>query len=148
MPVAPLTAATIEAEYSAGVWQPRALYEVVDDVASRRPDAPAVADQHERLTYRELVRRSHVLADWLLGLGLEPGAAVAVQSPNRIALALTHLACDRADLLYVPLSHSWRHAELAHLLATTEAQVLVVPRERPTSTMSTWSRACGISCPC
>jgi acyl-CoA synthetase (AMP-forming)/AMP-acid ligase II len=128
VPVPLLTAEKIQAEYAAGVWQPRALYEVIDEVAARRPDAPAIADQHERLSYAELVRRSQVLAEWLLGLGLSPGAAVAVQSPNRNALAITHLACDRADLLYVPLSSAWRHTEIAHLLATSKAQVLIVPQ--------------------
>jgi acyl-CoA synthetase (AMP-forming)/AMP-acid ligase II len=128
VPVPSLTQDKIDSLYAAGIWQPRTLHEVVDEIAARRTDAPAVADQHERLTYGELVRRSHVLADWLLGLGIEPGAAVAVQSPNRIALALTHLACDRADLMYVPLSSAWRHAEMAHLLETSEAQVLVVPQ--------------------
>ncbi|WP_214109368.1 AMP-binding protein [Acrocarpospora catenulata] len=128
MPVPPLTPAMIEANYASGVWQPRPLHAVIDEVAERRPDAPAVADQHERLSYRDLVRRSHMLAAWLLGLGLEPGDAVAVQAPNRIALALTHLACDRADLLYVPLSNSWRTTELAHLLSVSRTRVLIVPQ--------------------
>ena len=84
--------------------------------------------QHERLTYAELVRRSHSLADFLLGLGLEPGAAVALQTPNRTALAVTHLACDRADLLFVPLSNGWRHTEMSHLLAVSEAEVFIMPQ--------------------
>jgi non-ribosomal peptide synthetase component E (peptide arylation enzyme) len=45
--------------YGNGAWQHRVLHEIVDEIAERRPDALAVADQHERLTYAELVKRSH-----------------------------------------------------------------------------------------
>jgi acyl-CoA synthetase (AMP-forming)/AMP-acid ligase II len=76
------------------------------------------------------VRRSHALAEWLLGLGLEPGDAVALQSPNRTALALTHLACDRADLLFVPLSSEWRQREIGHLLKVARARVVIVPQTK------------------
>ena len=128
MPLPPVTDELIEANYSARLWQPRPLYEVIDQTALARPDAPAVSDQHERLSYSELVGRSHALADFLLKLGLKPGAAVALQTPNRTALAITHLACDRADLLFIPLSTSWRHSELSHLLATANAEVVIVPQ--------------------
>ena len=127
MALRPLTAELIDANYSTGVWQRRALYEVIDDHAERRPDALATADQHERLSYAEFARRTHALAGWLLDQGLQPGDAVAVQAPNRIALPLMHFACDRADLVYVPLSHAWRHTEMRHLLKTSKAKVLVVP---------------------
>lgn len=128
MPLPPVTDELIEANYSARLWQPRPLYEVIDQTALARPDAPAVSDQHERLSYSELVGRSHALADYLLKLGLKPGAAVALQTPNRTALAITHLACDRADLLFIPLSTSWRHSELSHLLATANVEVVIVPQ--------------------
>jgi non-ribosomal peptide synthetase component E (peptide arylation enzyme) len=111
-----------------GYWGPEPLHVTIDEIASRRPDAAAVADQHERLSYGELVRRSHALADHLLGLGLEPGDAVALQTPNRVAIPLMHLACNRADLLFVPLSNAWRHREMAHLLKVAKAKVVIVPQ--------------------
>jgi acyl-CoA synthetase (AMP-forming)/AMP-acid ligase II len=85
-----------------------------------------VADQHEQLTYAELKRRSENLAAWLLGQGLEPGAPVGIQCGNRVALTVMHLACDRADLLYVPLSVGWRKAEMMQLLSISQTEVLVV----------------------
>ena len=128
MPVRPMTEELIASYYELGYWRPEPLHVTIDEIASRRPDAPAVADQHERLSYRELVRRSHALADHLLGLGLEPGDAVALQTPNRLAIPLTHLACDRADLLFVPLSDAWRHREMGHLLKVARAKVVIVPQ--------------------
>jgi non-ribosomal peptide synthetase component E (peptide arylation enzyme) len=123
-----LTEQVIDANYASGAWHPHTLVDVVDEIARRRPEALAVADQHERLTYGELVRRSHSLAAFLLGHGLEAGTAVALQTPNRVAIALTHLACDRADLIFVPLSSAWRQTEMSHLLKASKAEVVIVPQ--------------------
>ncbi|QTI69954.1 AMP-binding protein [Gordonia polyisoprenivorans] len=131
MALRPLTLDMIEANYAKGIWQDRPLHSVIDDYACRRPDAPAVADQHERLTYAELVRRSHSVATWLLKQGLEPGACVALQTPNSVSLAITHLACDRADLMFLPLSNAWRGAEVIHLLKTSQARIVMVPPTTP-----------------
>ena len=128
MPVRPMTEELIASYSELGYWRPEPLHVTIDEIASRRPDAAAVADQHERLSYGELVRRTHALADHLLGLGLEPGDAVALQTPNRVAIPLTHLACNRADLLFVPLSDAWRHHELGHLLKVAKAKVVIVPQ--------------------
>jgi len=109
-----------------GVWQDRPLVAVVDEFAHRTPGVLAVADQHESLTYAELVRRSSNLAAWLLEQGVPAGGTVALQCGNRVALAVTHLACDRADLVFVPLSSSWRRTELTHLLTLAQPDVVIV----------------------
>jgi non-ribosomal peptide synthetase component E (peptide arylation enzyme) len=126
MPVQQLTSELIENYTKAGAWQERPLYAAFDEVAARVPDVVAVADQHEELTYAELKRRSENLAAWLLQQGLRPGAPVGIQCANRVALAVVHLACDRADLLYVPLSVGWRKAEMAHLLSVSQTELLIV----------------------
>src|SRR6185437_821796 len=115
------------AEYTAaGAWIDRPLYAAVDEFAAANPDAPAVADQHERLSYAELCAQSSNLAAWLIEQDLPPGAPVALQCGNRVALAVAHLACDRADLLFIPLSVSWRRTEMTHLLELARPQILIV----------------------
>ena len=126
MPVLDLTPELVDRLTSAGAWTDRPLYCAFDDVAAGTPHALAVADQHERLTYAQLKERSLNLAAWLMEQHLGPGAAVALQCGNRVALAVAHLACDRADLTFIPLSISWRRAEMAHLLALARPEVLVV----------------------
>ena len=126
MAVREQTLELIEHYTKAGAWQERPLYASFDEVAARFPDKIAVADQHDELTYAELRRRSENLAAWLLSQSLEPGAPVGIQCGNRVALAVMHLACDRADLLFVPLSVGWRKAEMAHLLSVSKTTVLVV----------------------
>jgi non-ribosomal peptide synthetase component E (peptide arylation enzyme) len=110
-----------------GIWHDLAMYEVIDAHARNVPDRLAVADQHQRLTYSELVARSSSLARWLRGLGLADGDVVSLQGSNSIAFALCHLACNRADLTFVPMSHVWREREIVHLLRTARAKVAFVP---------------------
>lgn len=129
MPVQPLSEGLIASYVQQGLWGTAPLHEVIDGFAESRPEAPAVADQHERLTFGEFVQRTHALADFLIGLGLQPGDAVALQAPNRVALPLMHFACNRADLLFVPLSSAWRHREIGHLLKVARAKVVVLPQD-------------------
>ena len=126
MPLRALTPELSRAFRQAGAWQDVPLCAVIDEVAEQIPEKLAVADQHEQLSYRALVTRSRHLAAWLVGRGLRPGTPVALQCANRVALAITHLACDRADLVFLPLSHMWRRTEVSHLLLTSCAEVLIV----------------------
>ncbi len=52
---------------------------------------------------------------------------VAIQTGNRVSLALAHFACSRADLVFVPLSTHWRRTEMESLLRRSGVSVLVLP---------------------
>jgi acyl-CoA synthetase (AMP-forming)/AMP-acid ligase II len=112
---------------AAGWWSDQPLHRAVDDTAAVAPDRLAVADQHDRYTYAELVRHSSALARWLLDQELRPGTAVALQSANRVAIPLVHLACDRADLTFLPVPDAWHRIELRHVLERSGAAVFLVP---------------------
>ena len=112
---------------AAGWWSDQPLHSAVDDTAAVAPDRLAVADQHDRYTYAELVRHSSALARWLLDQDLRPGTAIALQSSNRVAIPLVHLACDRADLTFLPVPDAWRRTELRHVLERSGAAVFLVP---------------------
>lgn len=127
MPVRAMTPDLIAHYEALGLWGQRALHEYVDERAETDPEHLAVVDQHERLTYREFVRRTHNVAAWLGAQGLEPGTPIAIQSTNRNALAIMHMACDRADLTFLPLSSAYRERELRHLLRLARAAFLFVP---------------------
>ena len=127
MGLRPLTGELIKLNYTAGAWRPEPLYVAVNRIAAKSPARVAVADQHDRLTYAELVRQSSALGGWLLESGLKPGDCVALQTWNRAAIALLHLACNRADLTFLPLSSGWQRSEIAHLLKASKAKVAIVP---------------------
>jgi acyl-CoA synthetase (AMP-forming)/AMP-acid ligase II len=130
MSIRAMTPAFIQQHYDQGLWRSDLLFELLDGYAERAPDALAVADQHERLTYREFADRSKALAGWLTEQDVPSGSVVAVQTGNRVALAVAHFACSRADLTFVPLSTQWRKTEMESLLRRSGVSVLVVPPPR------------------
>ena len=127
MPIRAMTPELIGPYYEQGLWRPETLTDLLDAHVRRTPGALAVADQHERLTYAEFAERSAAFAGWLISREVEPGSVVAIQTGNRVSLALAHLACNRADLVFVPLSTHWRRTEMESLLRRSGVSVLVLP---------------------
>jgi non-ribosomal peptide synthetase component E (peptide arylation enzyme) len=127
MAIQKLTPEIIRTNIDYGAWQDHPLYHYIDIYANEAPDKLALADQHERLTYSQLAVRSSQLARGLLNLGLNEGDSVVVQSGNRVILAVAHIACDRANLCFVPISSSWRETEMRHLLSLSRARVALIP---------------------
>jgi acyl-CoA synthetase (AMP-forming)/AMP-acid ligase II len=130
MSIRAMTPDFIQRHYDQGLWHPELLFELLDAHVRRAPDALAIADQHERLTYREFADRSMALADWLIEQDAVPGSVLAIQTGNRVALAIAHFACSRADLTFVPLSTQWRRTEMESLLRRSRVSVLVLPPAR------------------
>ena len=127
MPIRAMTPELIGPYYEQGLWRPETLTDLLDAHVRRTPGALAVADQHERLTYAEFAERSAAFAGWLISRDVEPGSVVAIQTGNQVSLALAHLACNRADLVFVPLSTHWRRTEMESLLRRSGVSVLVLP---------------------
>ena len=127
MPIRAMTPELIGPYYEQRLWRTETLSDLLDAHVRRTPDALAVADQHERLSYAEFAGRSAAFAGWLISREVEPGSVVAIQTGNRVSLALAHLACNRADLIFVPLSTHWRRTEMESLLRRSGVSVLVLP---------------------
>src|SRR5215470_9127072 len=56
---------------------------VIEDLAERYGDAPALLSDRERLSYRELGERSNRYARWALAQGLGKGETICLLMPNR-----------------------------------------------------------------
>ena len=113
-----------------GLWGDRTVAEVFDEQASLRSDKLAVADQTVRWSYRQLQDLSLRLASVLLDLGVKEGDPVAAQLPSSAWLATVHLAANRVGALFMPLSTTWRRAEVASLVSVTQPPILIVPVDR------------------
>jgi acyl-coenzyme A synthetase/AMP-(fatty) acid ligase len=127
MPVRELTSELTTRYVRAGLWQHRTIAEILWAIAAEDPDREAACDQTRRLTYAELVLESARLAGFLRDAGVTQGDAVAIQSGNRVELAIAHLACSACGATFVPLSDAWRETEMRHLLAASDAIVVIVP---------------------
>jgi len=125
--VQPLTEESREQYRRENAWFPMGFAAQVDRAAEFFGEKVAVDDGVERYTYSQLVERTRAVAQGLLELGVSAGDVVAVQSPNRVWLPVMHLACNRLGAVFLPLSDSWRHAEIEHLLGLSGAVVLCIP---------------------
>lgn len=95
-------------------------------------DKPAFSFDETTLTFGQLERASRALAHKLCGLGLEPGARVAVLASTSLELVVTLLAIYRAGLIYVPINTSYGQHELTHLLKDSQPSALILDLDTPT----------------
>jgi fatty-acyl-CoA synthase len=69
---------------------------LVDDLALRHGDKPALVSKHESLTYRELAERSRRYARWAMAQGIRKGDVVALLMTNRPEYVAIWLGIVRA----------------------------------------------------
>lgn len=104
----------------------RRVDERFHEIAASAPDATALVDDGDEVTYRTLAERAARLARTLREVGLAPGAFVALcaeRSPALVAAMIATLECDCA---YVPLDMAFPPARLAFMLSDTHAPVVIV----------------------
>ncbi|WP_225099520.1 amino acid adenylation domain-containing protein [Streptomyces sp. CoH27] len=105
----------------------RCVHQLVDDVARRRPDAPAVLAGTTELTYGELRRRSTRLAARLARQGAGPGTLVGVYLHRTADLLTGLLAVLRTGAAYVPLDPLYPRERIRYM--TEDSQAVLVLTE-------------------
>lgn len=90
-----------------------------------QPDAPALRLREGVLTYAELEGNVARLAAWLAQLVPERGARVASWAGKGRLTCLLPLATARARLVHVPINPLLKRAQAAHILADSEASLLI-----------------------
>ncbi len=95
--------------------------------ARQSPDATALLFDDQRMTYRELERRAHAVADTLRQHGVRPGDSVGIslgRSPELIAGLLGIL---QAGAAYVPVDADYPAERVDYMLSDAGANVLIAP---------------------
>lgn len=103
----------------------KCVHQLFAEQTGRTPDALAVADEKQRLTYRELDERADRLAQRLQTLGVGPEICVAVCLERSVEMVVALLAVLKAGGAYVPLDPAHPKERLAFVLEDSKAQVLV-----------------------
>jgi amino acid adenylation domain-containing protein len=103
----------------------RPLHEQFADQATRNPDAIAVADAQERISYGELERRSNQLARELVSQGVEAGALVAICMDRSVELLVAMLGVLRTGAAYVPIEPTYPPQRQELLMADAGAVTLI-----------------------
>lgn len=94
--------------------------------AARRPEAVAVRQWDERITYGELAARSGALAGQLIDLGVTVGDRVGICMRRTPSVMVAILGVLRAGAAYVPLDPRGPGARVARMLDDAAIDVVVV----------------------
>ncbi|MFC5993493.1 amino acid adenylation domain-containing protein [Pseudonocardia hispaniensis] len=89
------------------------------------PDATAVVDDHETVTYAGLDARAARMAALLAGRGVGAGDVVAVALPRRAGLVAAVLGLLRLGAVWLPLDLAHPAERLRYLLTDSAARVLL-----------------------
>ncbi|MFL6199844.1 MAG: amino acid adenylation domain-containing protein [Thermoanaerobaculia bacterium] len=105
---------------------PRLLvHEGVSAQAARTPDAVAVLDGDQSLTYAELMEKARGLASRLRSLGVGPDVPVGLFLERSLDMMVAVLGVLEAGGAYLPLDPTWPEERLRIMLEDAHAPVLV-----------------------
>jgi acyl-CoA synthetase (AMP-forming)/AMP-acid ligase II len=100
-----LSADDIERYYASGHWSDETIYLAARAQAERNPDAFAVRDAANRLTYGQLIACADALAARMHAAGVQPGQRVGLWTASRVETAIVWLACSRNGYTCCPSLH-------------------------------------------
>ena len=97
--------------------------------AKRTPDAPAVVDKENQLTYGEMDRYSNALAHQLIDFGVQPNDFVCVMLDRMKEFPLSVLSIHKAGAAYTPLDFEYPNERLSYMLENSESKVLITSHD-------------------
>lgn len=104
------------------------IHELIEAQAARTPDAIAVVDEKQRLSYAALERRANQLAWRLKRAGVGCESLVAVCLGRSVDLLVALLGILKAGAAYVPLDPSYPQPRLRFMLEDTQADLVLTER--------------------
>lgn len=110
-----------------GYWTDERLGWLLERAAELRPDHPAVIDEEQQCTYRDLKQRSDAIAELLLAAGIEAGHVVTWTLPNCIDAVALATAIWRVGAVSNPVVTIYRQHELSFILRQMRPFTVVAP---------------------
>src|SRR6266550_3793424 len=107
----------------------RTFPKVVDELADRHGDAPALLSDRERFSYRDLAERSNRYARWALAQGLVKGDTVCLMMPNRPEYLTLWLGITRVGGVVALLNTNLTGTALAYCINVVEPKHIIVAAE-------------------
>lgn len=104
----------------------RTLAEPFEEQASRTPDAVALVDDEQVLTYGALDRRANQLANTLRARGIGPGERVGIYMSRGADLVTAVYAIAKLGAAYVPLSPDLPEGRIATVLHDARPALVLV----------------------
>jgi amino acid adenylation domain-containing protein len=123
---------------------PDCAHEMFEVEARRNPDAVALVDQDQQLTYEGLNQRSNQLAHYLREIGVGPEVPVAVCLERSLELVTGLMGVLKAGGAYVPIDPSYPAERLGYLLDDVQAPVLLTSKAAIQNLPAQWVRVVAI----
>ncbi len=101
------------------------LHQQFEQWVAVQPEATAVADPTQALTYQQVNQRANQLARLLIQHGVLPGNAVGIHMPASVPAIVAILACHKARAAYVPFDPAYPAQRLQYMLDDTAAPVIL-----------------------
>jgi long-chain acyl-CoA synthetase len=113
------------------MYKPESILDIIDQSEQRYADRFAFSMRNddgsvERWTYRELARRSRIVAWRLRALGLQPGDRLLVWAPSSPAVPALYFGAIRAGVLLVPLDLRMSPGAIERIVAQADARHLAL----------------------
>ncbi len=108
----------------------RLIHELPARQAASRPQAVALCDREQRITYAQLDEEIGRTAALFATLGLTRDERVAVWLEKRAETVLALFGASRASGVFVPVNPQLKSAQVEHILKDCNARVLVTSVER------------------
>lgn len=128
-----LEASRISRERARGIWPDCVATDLLDRWVLEKPDATALVawrleeESEERLTWRDLARRTARAAGALERAGVRRGDVVSFQLPSWWEFIAVYLATVRLGAIANPLMPIFRQRELSFMLRQAGARVFIAP---------------------
>src|SRR5207249_1743950 len=104
----------------------RTFPSVIDELADRIGDAPALLSDRERLTYRELAERTHRYTRWTIDQRMAHGDVVCLLMSNRPEYMAIWLGVTRAAGVVALLNTNLTGGSLAHCINVAAPKHVIV----------------------
>lgn len=101
------------------------VHQLVESKAQATPDATAICDRQQQVTYRELDERANRLAERLCSLGVEVGAPVGLFLQRSVELVIAALGVLKSGAAYLPIDPEDPAVRLAMALEDSRCQYVV-----------------------
>ncbi|HVA38392.1 MAG TPA: AMP-binding protein [Candidatus Dormibacteraeota bacterium] len=115
--------------YREGWWTKATASDWLESAARSSPDATALVDASQRLTYQQYAQRARNLAASFVALGLGRDDLIAIQLPNCVEFALTVNAAMLAGIPFCQMHHGFRSKEVRFALGFANARAVVIRQE-------------------
>jgi fatty-acyl-CoA synthase len=108
------------------VWVKKSLGQVLEEVAEKYPNRPALIFKEQRISYRKLREKVETLAKGLLALGIGKNDKVSIWAGNSPEWVYTQVATALMGAVLVPVNTRFRTNELEYILSQSDSTTLIL----------------------